>query len=203
MMNFFDKIYYINLERSPERKIQIESELNRFGLEYERIDAVDNPADGLVGCGKSHLIALKKAKENGYKNCLIFEDDFVFTVDKQTFDTNMTTFFNSNIEYDVCMLSYNLIKSKPVVEFPFLCKVLDAQTTSGYLVNSHYYDALIEIWEYGLIRLENTGQHWNYALDQIWKVLQPKNNWFAFSTRMGLQQPGYSYINNKMVDYRC
>jgi hypothetical protein len=31
---------------------------------------------GALGCVKSHILALKDAKLNGYNNCLILEDDF-------------------------------------------------------------------------------------------------------------------------------
>ena len=67
------------------------------------------------------------------------------------------------------MLSYNLIKSKSNIEIPFLIKVLEVQTASGYIVNETIYDRLIDLYEYALPLLESTQQHWNYP-NEIHKI---------------------------------
>ena len=60
-------------------------------------------------------------------------------------EKSFQTFFDSNIEFDVLMISYKLNQGEPVEEFPFIKKVTDAQTSSGYIVNQHYYDTLINL----------------------------------------------------------
>lgn len=108
MSNYIDKIIYINLNKRTDRREQIENELNNFKLSYERFEAISTPDFGAYGCGLSHLAVLKIAKERNYKNILILEDDFQFLVSKEIFEENLKTFFESNIDYNVCMLSYNL-----------------------------------------------------------------------------------------------
>lgn len=191
MSHNIDKIFYINLPSRTDRRAEIETELNNYNLEFERFDAIPWPGCGSIGCGKSHIGVLKLAKERGYKNILIFEDDFTFTVSKEEFERNMTNFFNDVKEFDVCMLSHNLIRHK-ILEHDYISKVIEAQTASGYIINHAYYDILIELFEFSMLMLEKTKQHWIYAIDQIWKPLQENDNWYCFMNRIGKQRPSYS-----------
>jgi len=205
MSQHIDKIIYINLDRREDRRIQIEEELKKMDIfdgKCERFSAIDRPGKGIVGCTYSHLAVFKYAKEQGYKNVLILEDDFTFLISKEEFENELTQFFEANIPYDVCMISYHLQKSE-TTEYPFLKKVLDAQTASGYIVNERFYDTLIELFEYAAPILDNTMQHWIYANDQIWKRLQPDNDWYCFTTRFGKQRSGYSDNSDKFMEYNC
>ena len=135
---------------------------------------------------------MKIAKERGYKNILIFEDDFEFLVSKELFEEQLNLLFTSNIAFDICMLSYNLIQSDVYENEPFLTKVLEAQTTSGYIVNHTMYDELINLYEWAIPLLSSTRQHWIYSIDQIWKKYQPITNWYCFTKRCGKQRASYS-----------
>ena len=194
MSNYIDKIIYINLNKRIDRREQIENELNNFQLSYERFEAISTPDFGIYGCGLSHLAVLKIAKERNYKNILILEDDFQFLVSKEIFEENLKNFFESNIDYDVCMLSYNL-KDYIVCEKLNVDKVLFAQTASGYIVNSNYYDKLIKLYEWCLPLLISTKQHWLYANDIVWKDYQKNDNWYYFKIRIG------SDNSNNFSDY--
>lgn len=202
MSNYIDKIFYINLEKRQDRKAEIESELSEFDLmsNSERYNAIENSM-GILGCTMSHLNVFKLAKERGYKNVLILEDDFTFIVSKEEFEQNLKLFFDNEIDYDVLMLSYNLIRNEPVDEFPFIGKVIEAQTASSYIVNSRYYDKLINLYEYAIPLLSTTAEHWNYANDQIWKCLQKKDNWYYFTQRIGRQRPSYSDNSECFMDH--
>jgi GR25 family glycosyltransferase involved in LPS biosynthesis len=99
--DFFDHVFVINLERRPDRAENMTRKLNGLGIEFELLKAHDgmiehnewkereNKTDakeisehakacGRNGCASSHLKALKLAKERGYGNILIFEDDVDF-----------------------------------------------------------------------------------------------------------------------------
>ncbi len=191
-------IIYINLDRRTDRRAQIEEELRAFGLKGERFAAIDE--GGGIGCTKSHLEVLKVAKKRGYRNVLILEDDFMFTVSRDELEHNLSELFEGAINFDVCMLSYNMFQSKPT-SWPFLSKVLEAQTASGYIVNSQFYDSLISSLETAAAMLEQTHQHWLYMNDQYWKSLQPNSNWFAFTPRCGKQRGSFSDNSGKYEDY--
>jgi hypothetical protein len=196
MSQYIDKIFYINLDKRDDRKKEIENELTKYELKGERYPAIYTPHSGIVGCGYSHLNVLKIAKERGYKNVLILEDDFEFVVSKKELEESLATFFEEIPTYDVCMLSYIVQKSEEIPGNTHIRKIIDGQTASGYIVNAHYLDVLIELYEWAIPALEKTNEHWNYANDHVWKRLQPGANWFYFSNRLGKQRDSYS--DNKM-----
>jgi len=200
MSHNIDKIIYINLEKRIDRREQIEKELTQFDLPYERFNAIFEEV-GILGCTKSHLEVYKLAKARGYKNVLILEDDFTFIVSKEEFEEELTKFFNNKIEYNVCMISYNVLESKEVCEHDFIRKIQCGQTASGYIVNENYYDTLIQLYEYAVPLLELTNEHWNYANDQCWKHLQPNDKWFYFTKRIGIQRAGWSDNTNSYNNY--
>lgn len=200
MSKNIDKIIYINLNKNTERREQIEKELNIYNLPFERFEAIENKTAG-IGCAKSHLQVLKIAKERNYENILILEDDFTFLVSKEEFEEQLVDFFNLHIEYDVCMISYNLIRHKNT-SYNFIVKALEVQTASGYIVNKKYFNKLIDLYEVAVPLLEQTHQHWIYANDQIWKQYQENDNWYCFSTRIGKQRPGYN-SEGTYCDYNC
>lgn len=204
MSNYLDKIFYINLDKRQDRKEEIELELKNFDLfeRSERIQAVHTPGQGIIGCTISHLNAIKLAKERNYNNVLILEDDFTFVISKEDFEKQLTDLFESKIEYDVCMISYLIQKSEPT-EFSFLSKIIEAQTASGYIVNHTFFDKMIELYEWAIPLLKQTGQHWIYANDQCWKRIQPTANWFCFTQRCGIQRPGYSDNSEAYIEFNC
>jgi len=112
-------ILYINLDRRPERKINIENELNRLGLKGTRIAAIDGQSlsdnekeywmdrknfntltrnesrvFGRVGCYLSHLKTMKHALDNNIWPLLILEDDCKFLTDH----TNITIHIPSHTD---------------------------------------------------------------------------------------------------------
>ena len=191
-----DKIYYINLNKRVDRRKHIEDELMKNALDFERFEAIEHEI-GAIGCSKSHLEVIKLAKKNNFKNVLIFEDDFIF---QENLQENIKKFFDLNIDYDVLMLSYNLI-DKTDGPSALIGKVKYAKTTSGYLVNQKYYDTLIKNYEEGICLLENFYTVENYGIDSYWSSLQEKDNWYYFMNRIGIQKPDYSDICKVYVNY--
>jgi hypothetical protein len=129
---------------------------------------------------------------------LIFEDDFEFVVTPDEFWKAINGFFAKGLRYDVLMLSHLIKKS-----FPFdndLVKVNEAQTASGYLVNSYFYDVIIDLYEKNLPILETTGKHWIYANDQIWKEIQASYTWYGFIKRLGRQRASFSDNSLEFMD---
>jgi GR25 family glycosyltransferase involved in LPS biosynthesis len=178
--------------------METEEEFRKMGIEVERFPAVDY-SPPTIGCNLSHIEVLKLARTRGYKSVMIFEDDFQFIVTKEEWDQLIARLPES---YDVVMLSYNLIDATPYNET--FDKVHGAQTTSGYIVHSRFYDTLIAKWEEGTrLFKENPEVHWVYLLDQYWKALQPMNEWYAFKTRIGIQRPSFSDLAGQFVAHGC
>jgi GR25 family glycosyltransferase involved in LPS biosynthesis len=190
------KSVYINLDSRTDRRQQFEEEAERMKLSIERFPAIQHSVGG-IGCTKSHIEVLKQAREQHLPEVMIFEDDFEFLVSREEFDSILASVPD---DYDVVMLSYNLQRSEPYNER--FGRVLDVQTTSGYLVSSRFYDTLLATWEASLAQYETYPEcHWLYILDQAWKPLQPISKWYYSLVRIGKQRPGWSDITNGFVDY--
>jgi GR25 family glycosyltransferase involved in LPS biosynthesis len=81
------KFYYINLDKSPERKNRMESQFKENNVLFERIDAIDGNnlknsnrrlSNSELGCTLSHLKAIEKFYESGDNLGIICEDDLSF-----------------------------------------------------------------------------------------------------------------------------
>lgn len=106
-MNFFEDIYYINLDERVDRKLLFEDQASELGMIPSRfsgiqIDESEMPSRwkryyeeahdknteewrkskkqtmAEIGCAYSHVEIIKTAKQRNLKNVLIFEDDCLF-----------------------------------------------------------------------------------------------------------------------------
>jgi hypothetical protein len=188
--------FYINLDTRPDRREQIETECARMGIPVERFPACVSPLTPGHGCTLSHLTVLKLARDRGYPSVLIFEDDFECVVPPETVKDVLT---HLPEDYDVVMLSYYILRSEPYSEM--FGRALEVQTASGYSVHSRFYDTLIATLEEGYRMYCETGSHWLYMNDQVWKVLQPVSRWYYSVTRLGKQRAGYSDLQQSYIDY--
>ena len=196
MNQIVDHIYYINLEHRKDRNDQILEEFARMGIDqYERFPAIYHKEIGGVGCGRSHIAVLEDALEKGYKQILVLEDDFMFCVSPEEFTVAMDAL--NSVYYDVCLLSYHLYESTKT-ENPMFRKVLNAETTSGYIIKREYYQKLIDVFREGVDEFEKTNHHWLYSIDVMWKKLQQQDNWICFTQRIGKQRASYSDCSNTL-----
>jgi glycosyl transferase family 25 len=191
-------VFYLNLPKREDRRKEIEKVLEMYSIRGERVEAIER-TPGIVGCGYSHLKALKLAKERLYTNVLILEDDFEFIVSKEEVLEEIRKL--KSIKYDVVMISYNIQRKAPLNDF--LMKVEEASTASGYIVHSRFYDTLIRFFEKYIPLGEKTKKYHMYANDQIWKLLQPNTRWYAFTKRLGKQRASFSDTTEAFEDYQC
>jgi glycosyl transferase family 25 len=212
MWEFLDKVIYINLDHRQDRR-DIMKKLFEDGKIPEekvlRFSAIKHEY-GIIGTALSHIGVLKLAKEQGYKRILILEDDMEWV----DFETNYAKLEElvSNNSWDVCMISGLYLKTTPP-------KINMALWTNGYIVQSHYYDALINNYERGVyLKLNqklpqtcivNRKQKLYdmickddfHNIDTYWVKLQDKDNWIGVIPKMLKQQASWSDITNQNVDH--
>jgi len=201
-MNFINSVYYINLEQRVDRKDHILSQLKSMDVPVDkihRINAVYCPEKGAIGCTKSHILAVTAFIESGLENCIILEDDFEFTESKETFESLLNLFFNEIKEYDVLMLSSNTCYEETIN--PWLTKIFDAYTASGYCLNKNFANVLLQNLKEGLALLEQSHHSPSHALDVYWKPLQRVSKWYCLKPKIGKQMASYSDIEKRDVDY--
>jgi len=202
-----DCIYYINIAERTDRKDEFLNEMKKYDVpdsKIVRIDAVYDKMRGALGCSKSHIKALQQFIASGHKNCIIFEDDFEFSLSKDEVINSIDRFFNLAIHYDVLMFSAN--DYEPTTsQYAGLNKATNVQTASGYMVSSGFAETLLANFTQGAELLEKSysGKDYNgsYAVDQYWKSLQPVSKWYIFEPKLGKQRGSYSNIEEKSVDY--
>lgn len=96
---YFDKLYYLNLEKRSDRRIHTEQQLDKLNLSGVRVNAVDGkqikwqPNYGIqsqywnsatMGLCLSYRQSLVDAMRNKYENILVLTDDVVLTDDFYT-----------------------------------------------------------------------------------------------------------------------
>jgi hypothetical protein len=131
----------------------------------------------------------------------VFEDDFKFSVSKETLTQKMkqlSDLVRTGFDFNIVMLSYNTSEKTEFNEFLYRTK--NCGTASGYLVNGCFYDELIVCLEEGLQKYLQTGDGSKYINDQYWKKLQ-NDKWYIFNPRIGIQYGNYSDIEGRDVDY--
>jgi GR25 family glycosyltransferase involved in LPS biosynthesis len=192
--------FYINLASRVDRKKQVEEQLFNVGLTCaQRFDAIKLD-DGRVGCSMSHLKCLSKAKAENWDHVLICEDDIEF-LNPGLFINQLNRFLSKHNNWDVVLLAGNNVP--PYTRDGDECvKVARCQTTTGYLVNGHYFNTLIENIKNGITNLlREPEKHIHYAIDRYWFSLQQKDDWYLLTPLSVIQSPGYSDIEKRVTNF--
>jgi len=197
-------IFYINLEHRKDRKIHVEEQLRAIGFSNEQIQRF--PAlclsNGALGCSMSHLKCIQTAKDNGWSHVLICEDDIQF-LNPELFINQINTFFSSknSASWDVLLLAgNNMLPYKK--ESEYYIQVHHCLTTTGYIVQSHYYDTLLENYKQGILHLIKNPENKNeYAIDKFWLSLQKKDKWFLTIPLSVVQREDFSDIEKKVTNF--
>ena len=100
--NYFDKVFYLNLDKDVERNNKMVQQLKKYNItNYERISATqldeipnyqywrnfnvellsERYIKGQLGCRNSHWRAIEASFLRGYNRVLIFEDDVIINED--------------------------------------------------------------------------------------------------------------------------
>jgi len=191
--------FYINLESRRDRKVHVEDELRKIGIVPQRFNAI-RLQNGALGCSMSHLGCLETAKNNNWDHILIVEDDIKF-MDPQLFQKQLNTFLSNRTDFDVLLIAGNNIPPYTIIDDTCV-KVTKCQTTTGYLVKSHYYDRLITNIKAGInMLIREPEKHVLYAIDKYWFQLQERDSWYLITPLTVTQLDGYSDIEKRITNY--
>jgi glycosyl transferase family 25 len=195
-------IFYINLEHRVDRKQHVESQLDSIGFKGTRFNAI-KMENGAIGCSMSHLKLLQLALKSELDHILIIEDDILF-LDPLLFRSQLNLFLQKQApeSWDVILIAGN--NMPPYEKVDDTCvKVSQCQTTTGYLVNGHYIEKLLNNVKMGLTNLiKEPENHLRYAIDMHWFSLQKTDNWFLITPLTVVQREDYSDIEKKVINYQ-
>jgi GR25 family glycosyltransferase involved in LPS biosynthesis len=196
-------VYYINLDYRQDRKSEFLAECKRIGIPFSsvyRFSAIKDSDMPYLGCTKSHLAVLKRARQLRLERVMVCEDDLSYKPGA-TWQTIIQK-VDSLKEYDVVMLASNTMKKKTGYQEGF-SRILEAQTASGYIVHSRFYNQLISCLENAVQMLQRTRCADLWINDQAWKRLQPTSIWLAFEPLVAFQRTSYSDLGRCVVNYGC
>lgn len=194
-------VQYINLDHRTDRREEVEGELRTLGLlgTASRFSAI-KLKDGRIGCTMSHLKCLQQAKENNLPHLMLVEDDIHF-LNPKVFVDGLNKFLASGVQWDVILIAGNNIPPYTRIDESAV-KVTSCQTTTGYIVNGHYFDTLIENMRDGMQKLmREPTNHFQYAVDKYWFQLQKQDNWVLITPLSVTQRRGYSDIEKRETDF--
>lgn len=152
-MDAIDGILYINLDNRTDRKASIEKEIAKIGFDdskIHRISAVYNEQCGHLGCGISHVQAIEFAMQKNWARTIVLEDDFHFDINAQQFDALLKE--TEGVSWDVLLLAKG--HSRFHEKKGNLRKVIGCSTTSGYIVQQHYYKTLLDNFKESVALME-------------------------------------------------
>jgi glycosyl transferase family 25 len=189
---------YINLNERTDRNAQLLEQFKDMpSLNLIRFSAIRN-SYGPLGCSLSHIGCIEQAKQNGWDQVLILEDDFELLVNPNIFINAINKCKDK--QWDVMLLT-GILKELPIYS-NMMYKVTNAQTAVAYMVNKHYYDRLLENFRSGYnLLLANPSMHSAYSLDQYWKHLQHVDSWYIQVPILGKQLDGFSDNTNMYKNY--
>ncbi len=200
-INYFDSIFYINLEHRKDRKQKLLRQLEKLDVKKEkiiRIPAVLDPLNGARGCALSHIKALDLAIEKKLKNVLILEDDCEFVQTKTSINKLIKYFFDIVHSWDVLYLGDYLLKYEQT-QYPKIKRVIKALRTHAYAVNQDYMENLKKCFNEAYDILKNQAsfsESFFFAIDRYWSKLQAKDKWYKLDITLIKQSRSYSDIEN-------
>jgi glycosyl transferase family 25 len=200
-MDLLKYTLYINLDHRTDRLEHLRGELDKIGINEtaERFPAV-RMEKGNIGCTLSHIRCIELAKTREWPHVFICEDDITFT-DPAIFLASLHEFSQSVHYWNVIVIGGNNCPPFDQIS-PAYARIYNIQTTTGYIVNSNYYDILLNNFKEGLNKLlREPDKKKQFSLDIYWKTLQPVGLWYMITPPTVIQYYDYSDIEEKVVEY--
>lgn len=199
MAEWLNPAIFINLNERPDRLQHVLQEFDKIKVLGQRL-AAKKLENGALGCSLSHIACIELAKKEKWDHVFVCEDDVEF-LDPAVFHDSLQKLRDSGIPWDVLIIAGN--NKEPFTRLTDFCiSVHNCQTTTAYIVKSHYYDKLIQNFRESSAQLaRNPEKKHMYALDVYWKKLQIEDNWLLLIPPSVSQYDNYSDIERREVSY--
>ena len=197
----FDNVYVINLKRSDDRRKSIKEQLWRIGCKYEMFEATDGHdldieideenklmdgwTKGSNGLVDTTIRIIRDAKEKGYKDILILEDDIIFAHG----DTRLIKRIK---DYNWELIHLAAHDYRRAVYMCDIRQLRGAWSCQAYAVNSNIYDEYLD-W----LELRNRPIDWITS-----NVFHTRGKSYAPVKNIIITKPNLSTIRDAYVDYR-
>ena len=195
MNDYFDHIYCINLDKRTDRWEDCVKQFKKHNLTVERFSAIDgskinNPTKlmtGEYGILSTHIELIKDAKNKGYKNILILEDDVEFIDNLNEY----FPLFKEQIPDDWVMLylSGNHVGGCLQVS-ENIFKIFHSYAIHSFAIKSELFDLIIN----GLPKYKK-------AVDVFYAELQSLFPSYVIRPHLSWQRESFSDIQGGIMNY--
>lgn len=207
-----DDVYYINLTKRHDRRELIDIEMLKHSIKAQRQEGFEVPANEVeeylqlhpefnehdknlapsrLGCAKSHLEIVKKAKERNLDCVLILEDDCEFIQSPHEVLDRAFRDLNHQPECDILYLGANVLADIKRIS-PNLGRINGSYCAHAYIVFKRAYDHILN-FSFKSYR----------AIDELYMNMSRDSRFNVYTVLpvTAVQRPSYSDIEGKEVNY--
>ena len=194
-----EHVIYINLDSRPDRKAQIEKELQIFDKsQIHRIPGIvpeiQDTKHKTLALAKAHLNAIKHARDAGWKNTLFVEDDAVWTNIEKAYPI-----FERLLKqpYDAIMLGGHAPQYNSNT-----FRVKQATGGTAYFLKNSHFNIIIQKIEEMIFKCNPTTSTGLVSVDMVvFRELQRDYKWFIVVPGLMKQLAGHSDRTGVYTDY--
>ena len=195
--DYFDHIYCINLNHRVDRWGDCVKQFDKYDIEVERFSAVNGNEvipngvgkllPGEVGVIRSNYNVIQDAKNNGYKNIVIFEDDVVLCEDfNERFDLH---YVNVPNDWRFLYMGGNHVGGLSLVNNK-VSKINHTYAIHAICIHEELYEPIL-----GLLLEEQV------QVDVTYSQLQKLYPSYVFRPHLAWQKDGHSDIQGGYQNY--
>lgn len=191
---FFDKIFYINLDCRKDRKVLVEKELRRVKVKAERFCAI-NGKNKFLAFNKSQHEVLKMAGEQ----TLILEDDVMF----RSMSHLREALSELPWDWDMLYLGANINGTKLEKYSKYLFKVRNSFTTHAVGYSKKMAEWIVENFPFRDDKYEPDYDRKKLLVYDQWLAasVQEKFKCFLVAPMVAYQRPSFSDLQQRQEDY--
>ena len=198
-----DIIYILNLETRSDRYMETLSSLARVAAPLHKIHHYkaqkDASMSAYAGATKNHLDVMVHFNQTPeLKQCLILEDDIVFTSDVSRVWTRVAEFFRRPYDYTLCFLAISRIGPREPFDDLLSRSRQGCTTSSAYFLRKPTSQEVQRVVQEGFDIIVK-GQDPNYTgvIDQYWCSHLPLIHFFK--DKLAYQRPALSNLVGAVV----
>jgi hypothetical protein len=198
-----DVVYVLNLETRSDRYMETLSSLARVAAPLHKIHhykAQKDPSmSAYAGATKNHLDVMVHFNQTPeLKQCLILEDDIVFTSDVSRVWSSVAEFFRRPYDYTLCFLAISRIGQREPFDDLLSRSRQGCTTSSAYFLRKPTSQEVQRVVQEGFDIIVK-GQDPNYTgvIDQYWCYHLPLIHFFK--DKLAYQRPALSNLVGAVV----
>jgi hypothetical protein len=198
-----DVIYILNLEERVDRYYETLHSLSMVRAPLHKIHHYkaqrDTSMPAYAGATKNHLDAMIHFNEHPeLKQCLILEDDIVFTDDVSRVWSSVQEFFRRAYDYTLCFLAISRLGYREPCDDLLSRSRQPCTTSSAYFLRKPTSAHVLSVVQNGFDIISKS-QDTNYTgvIDQYWCSHLPMIHFFK--EKLAFQRPSYSNLVRTVV----